>query len=122
MGRRITIVATYSKRVLLSSIKLILVKQSMYRLTCIQLGTHGVAQLLNAIILYGLRSALVGVEIRSGEHTEFAGLYRRTTRQLYCDSCCIPRAIIDWVVGRARVGMAPSTAGLIMQISRVGRA
>jgi len=76
----------------------------MYRLTCLQLGPHGVAQLLNALILHDLRCALVGVEIRSDEHTEFAGLYRRAARQLLCDSCCIPRAIIDWVVGRAMVG------------------
>jgi len=59
-----------------------------------------------------------GTRTREVADAESAGM----RRQLLCDSCCILRAIIDWVVGRAKVGMEPSRAGLIMQISRVGGA
>jgi len=63
----------------------------MYRLTYLQLGPHGVAQLLNTIILHqGLRCALVSVQIRSDEHTEFAGLYRRLLlSQQVCGCSCV---------------------------------
>jgi len=47
----------------------------MYRLTCLQVGPHCIAQLL-----YHLRCSLVDAEIRSDGRLEFANLYSYVDR------------------------------------------